>query len=178
VSSWDERVASFWKSADDTQPELMMKSMRDLVEQCPADDPDALYEWASVHDFLGHEEQAVALYQAALAAGLSGEREPQEIVQLASSLRNIGNPKVAVEILTGREFDVATVPGAQAFLALALRDCGRHDEALQVSLLALARTLPLYQRAVVEYAQSLKGANEKTGDAVEFRSGSTSGGKR
>lgn len=90
-----------------------------------------------------------------------------------------GAPRESLEkVLTGREFDVATVPGAQAFLALALRDCGRHDEALHVSLLALARTLPLYQRAVVEYAQSLKGANEKTGDAVEFRSGSTSGGKR
>jgi len=174
VSSWDERVASFWKSADDTQPELMMKSMRDLVEQCPADGPDALYESGPLFMI----SWAMALYQAALAAGLSGESEPQAIVQLASALRNIGNAKAAVEILTRREFDVATVPGAQAFLALALRDCGRHDEALQVSLLALARTLPLYQRAVVEYAQSLKGANEKTGDAVEFRSGSTSGGTR
>ena len=40
-----------------------------------------------------------------------------------------------------------------AFLALALHDVGRHDEALAVSLSALAPHLPRYQRSLTNYAR-------------------------
>ncbi len=154
-ADWDEQIAAFWATADGAPAARLLDDMSRLVDQRRADDPEAIYEWASVHDFLGAEDQAIPLYRKALDLGLSGERRPQAIVQLASSLRNAGQPGAAVELLTDAELDEATSPGAQAFLALALRDCGRFDEALQVSLTALARTLPLYRTPVEEYARAL-----------------------
>ena len=41
---------------------------------------------------------------------------------------------------------------ARAFLALALHDLGRHDEALALALTALAPHLPRYQRSLANYA--------------------------
>ena len=155
AATWDERVASFWSTADDTQPEPTLRAMRVLVAERPADDPDALYEWASAHDFLGLEHDAVPLYRAALDRGLAGPRRPQAIIQLASSLRNIGEPDAAIELLRDLPSDAVTGDAAQAFLALALRDTGRHDEALRTALLALARTLPRYARSVEAYATAL-----------------------
>lgn len=73
--------------------------MRALVDERPDGDPDTLYERASVHDYLAKEHDAVPLYCAALRGGLTGPRQPQCIVQLASSLRNTGEPEAAIELL-------------------------------------------------------------------------------
>lgn len=158
-TSWDAKIDAFWSSADESQPEQTLAAMRELLQELPADAPEALYEWASVHDFLGKEQEAVPLYEAALAAGLSGDRKPQAVIQLASSLRNIGNPEAAVKLLEGASTNTVTGDAADAFLALALRDCGRTDEALQVSLLALSRSLPVYRRPVERYARALHEAD-------------------
>lgn len=154
--SWDGLIDAYWAAADDAQPEEMLARMRGIVAMRPADDPEAIYEWASVHDFLGLECEAIPLYRAALAGGLEGERRPQALIQLASSLRNVGEADAAVELLEDQEADAVTGHAAQAFLALALRDAGRPDEALAVALTALATTLPLYGRSVTTYAAALR----------------------
>ena len=154
-ASWNERVDRFWISADDSQPELTLAAMKHLVDERPSDDPDALFEWASVHDFLGQESAAIPLYQKALAGGLSGHRRPQAIIQLASSLRNAGDARAAIDLLEDCAPDTVTGSAAQAFLALALHDVGRSEAALRVALRALAPTLPLYGRAVTAYADNL-----------------------
>lgn len=153
--TWDERIAAFWDRADDERPQRMLDDMRALVEERDADDPDALFEWASVHDFLGREREAVPLYRRALDLGLSGDRLPQAIIQLGSSLRNIGEPAAAVDLLQGAPTSAITGDARQAFLALALHDCGDHAAALHVALEALAPTLPMYGRAVSRYAAEL-----------------------
>lgn len=155
TESWDNRIDLFWASADDTQPGAMLQAMESLVAQRLPEDPEALYEWASIHDFLGKEDQAVALYQQSLSLGLQGPRRPQAIVQLASSLRNIGEHASAIKLLKEHPSDPVTGDAAQAFLALALHDSGRHDEALRVALKALASTLPLYRSSVSAYADEL-----------------------
>jgi tetratricopeptide (TPR) repeat protein len=152
---WAARVAEFWQRADDKQPDQMLAAMGELVGERPKGDPEALYEWASVHDFLGRESEAIPLYRAALRGGLDGARRSQAVVQLASSLRNVGNAEAAVELLETSETDDDAAPASRAFLALALHDLGRHDEALAVALKALAPTLPLYRRAVEHYAGAL-----------------------
>ena len=157
TAAWDPRVDAFWESADDTRPEDMLHAMAALVAERPDGDADAVYEWASIHDFLGREADAIPLYTAALDAGLREPRRRQAIIQLASSLRNVGNPAAAVELLDGLPADDTTGNAAQAFLALALHDCGAHDRALRVALRALAPTLPSYGRAVAGYADELLG---------------------
>lgn len=155
TDDWDERVDAFWGAASDTDPDRVLSEMRALVSERGEHDPDALYEWASVHDFLGLEERAVPLYEAALAHGLTGDRRPQALIQLASSLRNIGRPEAAVDLLHGLARDEVTGDAGQAFLALALHDAGRKEEALSVALRALARTLPLYGTAIENYASEI-----------------------
>ena len=153
--SWNDRVAAFWAGADDEDDERMLDAMRRLIQERAADDPDALYEWASVHDFLGREADAVPLYRAALDAGLAGDRRPQAVIQLASSLRNVGDPEAAIALLENETPTEVTGDTAQAFLALALRDAGRPDEALAVAITALARTFPRYSRSLTHYAAAL-----------------------
>lgn len=153
--SWDERVAAFWETADDDQPEAAIAAMATLVSERGDGDPDALYEWASVHDFLGREAEAVPLYRAALHAGLAGDRRPQAVIQLASSLRNVGEPEAAIALLSEHPRESVTGSAADAFRALALRDAGHADEALRVALKALAPTLPLYRRSIEGYADDL-----------------------
>ncbi|MDN3311754.1 tetratricopeptide repeat protein [Microbacterium oryzae] len=153
--SWDERIDEFWESADDGRPADTLAALAELIREREDGDPAALYEWASVHDFLGREAEAIPLYREALAAGLSGDRRPQAIIQLASSLRNVGDPAAAIDLLEERASDAVTGAASQAFLALALHDAGRIDEALRVALRALAPTLPVYGRAVAAYADEL-----------------------
>ncbi|WP_104190948.1 tetratricopeptide repeat protein [Cryobacterium sp. Y82] len=126
--------------------------MQALVAERRDDDPAAIFEWASVHDFLGREAEAIPLYRRALELGLDPVRNSQAQMQLASSLRNVGETTEAVKILEGMEPD-ATV--GEAFLALALFDAGRPGDALRVALKASAKSLPVYRGAINHYADAI-----------------------
>ena len=77
---------------------------------------------------------------------------------MASSLRNLGMPQQSVDMLVDElnqpsdELDQAVA----AFLALALADLGRERDALSISLEALSRYLPRYNRSLARYAAALK----------------------
>jgi len=85
------------------------------------------------------------------------------MIQLASSLRNLGNAAEAAALLFDElhacsdELDGAV----RAFLALALVDLGREREAVSVSLAALSKYLPRYNRSLARYATEITAA---TGD--------------
>jgi tetratricopeptide (TPR) repeat protein len=160
ASPWEQRVETFWSTFDDSHPEAMIAQMRALVGERAENDPAALYEWASVHDALDREADAVPLYRRALELGLEQPRRQMATIQLASSLRNVGEPGAAAELLRDLPHDEVTGAAARAFLALALHDCGDHDEALRTVLLALAPTLPRYRRAVEAYATELGSGHE------------------
>jgi hypothetical protein len=125
----------------------------------------AAFERASAQDSTGHSDLAVPLYQEALARHLDGIRRRRAVIQLASSLRNLGRAQESVELLTAER-----VPGSDglddavdAFLALALADTGREREAASIALAALAPHLPRYQRSVANYARLLTGDEPGTG---------------
>jgi hypothetical protein len=69
----------------------------------------------------------------------------------------LGQPARAAELLTAEleapsdELDEAV----RAFLALALVDLGRERQAVAVSLAALSRYLPRYNRSLARYAASI-----------------------
>ena len=109
---------------------------------------------ASAFDFAGREAEAEPLYRSAIEAGLDAERHPQAVLQLASTLRNLGRASEAVALL-----DKAELPGHEdaraAFLALALVDAGRAAEGAGRALLALSRHLERYRRPVTAYAEGL-----------------------
>jgi hypothetical protein len=100
---------------------------------------------------------AVPLYRQALAAGLTGSRRRQAVIQLASSLRELGEAGESVALLTAEmavgsdELDDAV----KAVLALSLADAGREREAVGIAVGALSAHLPRYQRSLAAYARQL-----------------------
>ena len=97
------------------------------------------------------------LYRQALETGLQDERRRRAVIQLASSLRNIGRADESVALLRAEldtgpdELDDAV----RAFLALALVDTGQEREAVSHALTALAPHLTRYQRSLANYARQL-----------------------
>ncbi|MFD8206137.1 tetratricopeptide repeat protein [Streptomyces sp. NPDC059695] len=161
---WETRVAALWERLDDHEPDDFRARVADLAAERPADDPAAVFEQAAAHDSTGMPEEAVARYRRALDLGLTGLRRRRAVIQLASSLRNLGRPDRSVELLTAErdipadrlDADERALAGAvDAFLALALADTGRDREAASLALGALAPLLPRYNRSLAYYAKDL-----------------------
>lgn len=156
-AEWEKRISELWMVMTDHDEEEFVALVDELVAELPAGSPIGLFERGGALDSTGHSDRAVPLYKAALDAGLVGERRRRAIIQMASSLRNLGNPKDAVTLLTA-ELDAANdaLDGAvRAFLALALVNVGREREAVAVALTALSEYLPRYNKSVARYAQQL-----------------------
>jgi tetratricopeptide (TPR) repeat protein len=154
--SWERAVAEVWATAGERSDDDVIAAIGLLAADRPDGDPAALYERASAHDYAGQEALAEPLYRAALDAGLDPERRPRAVIQLASTLRNLGRPEESVELLRSDDGAQDDLGDARtAFLALALIDAGRPAEALRHALTALAGHLPQYQRAVHFYAEEL-----------------------
>lgn len=153
---WERAVASIWATASDRSDDDVIAAITALAAQRPADDAAALFERASAYDYAGQEAAAEPLYRAALSAGLDAQRRPRAVIQLASTLRNLGRPDDSVALLIGDKDAEDDLGDARtAFLALALMDAGRPADALRHALEALAAHLPQYQRAVRFYASEL-----------------------
>ncbi|WP_373286500.1 tetratricopeptide repeat protein [Hoyosella rhizosphaerae] len=80
-------------------------------------------------------------------------------MQYGSTLRNLGRTREAIDVLQ------ATVPhpsigdAGTVFLALALRDAGRTDEALLRTIEALIPHLPQYRKSATDYVRALRSAS-------------------
>jgi tetratricopeptide (TPR) repeat protein len=155
--TWEERLAALWAGIDDLDPGDFRARMHALADERPPGDPVAAFELASANDSTGRGDLAVPLYRQALAAGLSGIRRRRATIQLASTLRNLGEVEESVALLSAErdagsdELDDAVA----AFLALALADSGREREAAGLALSALAKHLPRYNRSLANYAEAL-----------------------
>ncbi len=147
-------MAALWAAIDDHDPVDFLARVEALAGERPAGDAIAQFELACANDSTGHPDEAVPLYRQALATGLTGIRRRRAVIQLASSLRNLGQAEESVTLLRAErdagsdELDDAVA----AFLALALIDTGREREAAALALIALSRHLPRYNRSLASYA--------------------------
>jgi hypothetical protein len=154
---WERRVADAWAGLDDMDEGAFRARIDALAAEAPAGGGAGVFERAAAFDSTGHSDRAVPLYREALALGLDGERRRRAVVQLASSLRNLGRAEESVALLTAElaagsdHLDDAV----RGFLALALVDVGREREAAALALGALAPHLPRYQRSLANYARLL-----------------------
>jgi len=158
-AAWEARVADLWQAIETYAPEEFVARLDLLVGELPPDSAIGHFERGSARDSTGNSRLAVPLYRAALAAGLSGLRRRRAVIQMASSLRNVGDAGQAAELLSA-ELDATSdeLDGAvRAFLALALADLGREREAVAMSVAALALYLPRYNRSLARYAGELTG---------------------
>jgi tetratricopeptide (TPR) repeat protein len=154
---WEQRLAELWAAIDSLSEDDFLARMDNLTAELPANSAIALFERAAAQDSTGHSDRAVPLYQQALAQGLTGIRRRRAVIQMASSLRNLGNASESVALLEAEraqgsdELDDAV----SGFLALALADVGREREGLALALRTLAPHLPRYQRSLANYARLL-----------------------
>lgn len=165
VDEWERRLAALWAELEQVDGDVFVVRVDSIAAELPGGSAIGLFERAAARDSTGDPAGAVPLYEAALAAGLVGVRRRRAVIQMASSLRNLGHPERALALLTA-EADAATdeLDGAVAtFLALALTDLGREREAVAVALTALSTYLPRYNRSVARYAQALRDGDRSSG---------------
>ena len=156
-ADWERRVAVLWTTIDDRSEDEFLAAMQELVAERAPKNPIGLFEHASAFDSTGHPHLAVGRYRQALELGLSGERRRRAVIQLASTLRNLGHADESVALLTA-ELDAGTDDlddAVRAFLALALTSVGRERDAVSVALTALAPHLKRYNRSLAAYAEEL-----------------------
>jgi tetratricopeptide (TPR) repeat protein len=154
---WETRLADLWAAFDDCPEDEFVSLMDGLTAELPPDDGVAPFERAAARDATGHPDLAVPLYEESLDLDLPGERRRRAVIQLASSLRNLGRADEGVSLLEA-EMDRGSDhldDAVRGFLALALADAGRDREALSLALGALAPHLPRYQRSLANYARLL-----------------------
>jgi tetratricopeptide (TPR) repeat protein len=160
---WEDRVNAAWATLDDYPQDRAadFRAVIDaLVAELPEGSPLGPFEQACAWDSTGHSDKAVPLYREALARGLSDAsryKGRRAKIQLASSLRNIGQAEEGVELLTP-ELDAPSDElddAVRGCLALCLSSLGRDREGLSLVLGALAPHLPRYQRSMANYARAL-----------------------
>ena len=158
AAEWEHRVADAWASIDRYEDEQAFRALiESLVVELPPGSAIGLFERACAFDSTGHSDKAVPLYRQALETGLEGIRRRRAVIQMSSSLRNIGRAAEGVELLEKEleqpsdELDDAV----HAVLALCLVELGRGREAVSHAVGALAKHLPRYQRSMANYARLL-----------------------
>ena len=151
----EAQLERFWAEADGESETELSATLERILSEGAASPERALFERASLHDFLGQENAAIPLYRAALDSGLAPPHRTAAIIQLASSLRNSGDAASAIALLRAVDEGDPLSAAAQAFLALALYDHGASAHALSTALGALTPSLPAYQRSVSSYASAL-----------------------
>ena len=158
-AEWEQRTAALWSSMEEHDEDRFVELVEALAAELPSGSAIGLFERACAQDSTGHSDLAAPLYRAALDAGLSGIRRRRAVIQMASSLRNLGDSKEAASMLSAElnRGDDALTGAVRAFLALALADEGREREAVSVALTALAEYLPRYNASLARYAQALVG---------------------
>jgi tetratricopeptide (TPR) repeat protein len=151
---WEKQIAEFWETVDLSNRAGAVAAMRELCAGRDAD-PDAAFELGGVHDSTGSEAEANTHYLRARELGLTGARLAQLNIQQGSTLRNLGRLDEAIAMLEATEADPTIGDARAVFLALALRDAGRHDEAIRLLIETLVPYLPRYQRSATNYARAL-----------------------
>jgi tetratricopeptide (TPR) repeat protein len=124
------------------------------------DEAEREYELGGEHDSAGREEQAIPHYERALALGLREDLVPGALLQLGSSLRNVGRNDEAVALFDDAVARFPNHVALRLFRAFALATAGRDREAL-VDVLELARTrieapeIERYRRSLENYTRAL-----------------------
>ncbi|MBA3429714.1 MAG: tetratricopeptide repeat protein [Actinobacteria bacterium] len=113
-AEWEQRISALWAEIGDHDGEGFVALVDGLAAELPQGNATALFERASARDSSGRSDRAVPLYEAALSAGLVGERRRRATIQLASSLRNLGSHREAVDLLTAELDSRSSVTGSAA----------------------------------------------------------------
>ncbi|MEO7268027.1 MAG: tetratricopeptide repeat protein [Knoellia sp.] len=152
----EEAIVALWEDED---AERRIVTGQALYAAYP-DDARIAYEFGGTFDSAGQPDRAIELYREALSSGLREPFRHRAVIQLASSLRNVGGHEEAVALLDDLALDRPDSIGIAGFRALALQSAGRSDEALGSLLAAVAHgsmdeDVLRYRRSLTAYAEEL-----------------------
>lgn len=125
-----------------------------LLEEHPGN-PEVLYEVGGSYDTAGEEETALGYYEAALAAGLSGDSLRKCLMQYGSTLRILGRYDESMAALDRALAEYPESTSVRAFHALALHAAGRSDGAVGELLELVADAIRIPE--VLRYEAALRG---------------------
>jgi len=100
---WEARAEQLWQRFDEFDEDAFVAAVDELAAQLPEGSAVAAFERAGARDSTGRTAEAVPLYRTALAgradgAALDPSRRRQATIQLASSLRALGQAEESVEL--------------------------------------------------------------------------------
>jgi len=154
----NRRAAALFAAIDDYDEAGFLAAVDALAAELPEDDGDGVFHRGSARDSWGHSDLAVPLYARALElGGLTGENRRRAVIQMSSSLRNVGHVEEALATLRKeRELGEDHLSDAlDCAIALCLSTLGRDREGLSLVLVALAKHLPRYNRSMANYGRAL-----------------------
>ena len=117
--------------------------------------PEVLYEVGGSYDTDGQEQTALGYYEAAMAAGLSGDTLRKCLLQYGSTLRLLGRHEESVAALDRALAGWPESPSVRAFHALGLHAAGRSDGAVGELLALVAEEIRTPD--VLRYEAALRG---------------------
>jgi Tetratrico peptide repeat len=154
----NRRAAALFAAIDDYQEQDFIAEIDALAAELPDGDPDGLFHRACARDSFGHSGAAIPLYRRALdAGGLTGENRRRTVIQMASSMRNVGQAEAALDLLLAERAHGSDHldDALTCTTALCLASLGRDREGLSLALVALAGHLPRYNRSMANYGKAL-----------------------
>lgn len=152
------------------QDQAMLEEARTLLLELVAaypDEAEITYQTAIVHDNLGLERESLPFYTRALEQGLSGSDPATKLMKreraflgLGSTYRVLGEYQKAEETLRRGVEEFPHSRALQVFLALALYNTQKHQQAMELVLTNLLETtadetLQYYKRGLLYYAAHL-----------------------
>ncbi|QEO15820.1 tetratricopeptide repeat protein [Agromyces intestinalis] len=168
TDDWEQRIDEVWRlAAGSLVDDEVIARIDAIAAERGDDDARAVFERAGARDSAGRPDEAVPLYRRSLELGLDDEHRPQAIVQLASSIRNLGDVDEALRLIEAEHRDHPEAPyrdEVAAFLALVLVSAGDARRGASVALTALAPHLRRYTRSVTAYAADLLAADESSSE--------------
>jgi tetratricopeptide (TPR) repeat protein len=140
------------RDRDDMQPTI--DAFLALLAEHPGQ-PEVLYEVGGSYDTAGEELTALGYYEAAMAAGLSGDSLRKCLMQYGSTLRILGRYDESLVALDRALIEYPDSASVRAFHALALHAAGRSDGAVGELLELVADGLRIPE--VLRYEAALRG---------------------
>ena len=125
-----------------------------LLDEHPGN-PFVLYEVGGSYDTAGEEQTALGHYEAAMAAGLSGDPLRRCLLQYGSTLRILGRFEESLAALDRALAEYPDSPSVRAFHAIGLHASGRSDGAVGELLALVADGMRIPD--VLRYEAALRG---------------------
>jgi tetratricopeptide (TPR) repeat protein len=152
MSAWKPELDAIIGARHGGQVDHVLELLRKLDARFPHV-AEIAYQLAWTHDVLGHAAAALPHYERAIALGLPPNELAGALIGLGSTLRQLGQPARAVEVLRSGRAQFSDQREFEVFLALALHDLGEHTEAMQLVLNTLVETsedpgIAAHQRAI------------------------------